>query len=924
MMGRFSLLVLSSLVTWFAMKPSLATPLAVVAPLADIEQYTHVDEEDLALERGERDIGSGDGYELRTLRKPEITKLQIKGAVTSRFSSTTVTSILKNRADEATEAVFIIQLPNEAFIANFSMEIDGIVYTAEIQEKEEAQKIYNRARSSGRSGGHVKQESEDVNIFSVSVTVAKKNFVTFELVYQEMLTRKKGYFEHITSIRPGQIVKSMHLQVAIIETQGLKEVNTSWWKEQANGEKITKHGIGEIILKGRNTRAFIEYAPTVAEQHQDSEDGIKGDFVIRYDVNHPNSGGELQVVNGYFVHYFSPEGLPVVRKNVVFIIDISGSMRGRKIQQTKEAMYTILGDLRDIDYFNIVTFTVSTNHWKNTLQQATPENVRQAKNFVSCLAAGGGTDLHESLIDGVRLLDRLTENATDSMHGISMLIMLTDGQPTSGVTDLEAIERDVEREIDDKYSLFNLGFGENVDYEFLEKLAMRNSGLARKIYDDSNANLQLVGFFEEVATALLYDVVFDYPEELVETDSLTQTVFPNYFQGTELVVAGKLKPTNITNEILEMTIAANSVDVAIEFPLRVETEKPPEALLNKHAIDDFAKHLWAYLSIKELLQRRDISNSGAEKEELKQQVLELSLENHLVTPLTSLVVVKPEEDKPEYIASNGELQADDVGAGGIPPSSSLSMGMPMKFQIKPTKKIMKPTKKTTKKAKTKIIVLVRDVSDEFWVRSVVLFICPLTLGIAVTGTIVEEPFIRPENLRKRSYFGEVTFVIGNKTIIVSPSQITFDEVYNFRWDYDVAIGDPDLSISIVNKRFARVNIQPNITLVAMRHAVTGNNIMKVGYMGVYIENGQGLSDDVHGLIGQFRDTKMSIDSNSIRVNDQFDVSATLNVKSRKVPVTKQYRMIPALAQKQPCWFAGSNAAGLIDGSHVDYLEKTTS
>ncbi|XP_033120421.1 inter-alpha-trypsin inhibitor heavy chain H3-like isoform X2 [Anneissia japonica] len=949
MMGRLSLLVLVC-ITWFGslvVKQSWATPLAVVAPLTGVEQDTHIDEEDLALERGERDVGSGygKGEKPKSLRKPEIAKLQIRGAVTSRFASTTVTSILRNRADESAEAVFLIRLPTEAFIANFSMEIDGVVYPAEIKEKEKAQKIYNEARDRGQSAGHVKQQSEKVNSFSVSVSVAKKTFVTFELIYQEMLTRKDGYFEHRTSIRPGQIVKSMNVKVAIIETQGLSEVNTSWVKEQANGKEVTKHGVGELILKGGDTRAFIEYAPTVEEQRQESEDGIQGDFVIRYDVNHPKSGGELQIVNGYFVHYFSPEGLPVVRKNVVFVIDVSGSMSGRKIQQTKDAMNTILDDLRDIDYFNIVTFTDYTRQWKNTLQQATPENIRRAKNFVSSLRALAGTNLHEGLIDGVRLLKKLTENANDSIHGVSMLIMLTDGQPTSGVTDLNAIERDVEREINNKYSLFNLGFGENVDYKFLEKLALRNRGLARKIYDDSKASLQLEGFFDEVATPLLYNVVFDYPEKIVETNSLTQTVFPNYFQGTELVVTGKLKATNITNEILEMTIAANSVDVAIEFPLTVDTEKPPEALLNKHAIDDFAERLWAYLSIKDLLRRRGISNSGAEKEELKQQALKLSLEYHFVTPLTSLIVVKPEEDKPEYIASNKEEQkeADDVPSGilGVSRVSGAAIGQRQgkmfasNLHIGPSRSMGSASSYGGRLMHTSPTFADGDPHFMVHVPQSDMYVCFNIMGLAgdnyrliqdpehgitVTGNIIEEPFIRPGKLRKRSYFGDVTFVIGNKTIIVSPLQITFDEVHTFTWDYNLAVGFQDLSISIVNKRFVRVNIQPNITLVAMRHAVTGNNIMKVGYMGVYIENGQGLSENVHGLIGQFQDSNMSIDSESIRVNDQFNVSATLNIKSREVPVTKRYHMV--LSKKQPCWFAGNNGAGLIDGSHVDYLEKT--
>lgn len=91
----------------------------------------------------------------------------------------------------------------------------------------------------------------------------------------------------------------------------------------------------------------------------------------------------LQVYDGYFVHYFAPEELPIVPKEVIFVIDVSGSMSGVKLAQTKEAMHTILNDLQTHDYFNILTFHSSVDIWqKNGTVQATANNIKRAKDFV--------------------------------------------------------------------------------------------------------------------------------------------------------------------------------------------------------------------------------------------------------------------------------------------------------------------------------------------------------------------------------------------------------------------------------------------------------------------------------------------------------------------------------------------------------------
>ena len=127
-------------------------------------------------------------------------------------------------------------------------------------------------------------------------------------------------------------------------------------------------------------------------------------------------------------------------------------------------------------------------------------------------------------------------------EAMPLIIMLTDGQPTSGsVTSTSEIIKRITNLIDGRLSLFSVGFGNGVDFSFLEKLSLSNQALARKVYEDSSASLQMKGFYDEVANPLLFNINIEYSHGLVDEDSLTQSNFMAYFDGTEITVAGKLK-----------------------------------------------------------------------------------------------------------------------------------------------------------------------------------------------------------------------------------------------------------------------------------------------------------------------------------------------------------------------------------------------
>ncbi|XP_041099479.1 inter-alpha-trypsin inhibitor heavy chain H3-like [Polyodon spathula] len=224
-------------------------------------------------------------------------------------------------------------------------------------------------------------------------------------------------------------------------------------------------------------------------------------------------------------------------------------------------------------------------------------------------------------------------------RSVSIIILLTDGDPTSGVTNLGQIQSNIKAGIDGRYTLYCLGFGFDVNYNFLEKLALENGGVARRIYESSDSALQLQGFYEEVATPLLQQVELQYPGNGVS--DLTENVFRQYYNGSEIVVAGRISKNDLEILSIQIKAAASSNDLTLTAETPVE-EKDEAVKKHKYIFGEYIERLWAYLTIQQLLSKA-ISAQPEQSKALNEKALQLSLNYNFVTSLTSMVVTKPEE-----------------------------------------------------------------------------------------------------------------------------------------------------------------------------------------------------------------------------------------------------------------------------------------
>ncbi|XP_053890824.1 inter-alpha-trypsin inhibitor heavy chain H4-like isoform X5 [Malaclemys terrapin pileata] len=799
----------------------------------------------------------------------EIYSLHVESTVTSRFAHTVITSRLVNKVNESQEAVFEVELPKTAFITNFSMSIDGETYPGTIKEKASAQEQYDIAVSHGQSAGLVKTTGRKLEQFHVSVNVASDSKVTFELIYEELLKRQLGRYELLFKVRPKQLVKHFQIDVHIFEPQGINFLETD--------STFMTNELTEALTKVQNeTKAHILFKPTIVQQKKSpelEETLLDGDFIIRYDVKRSVSAGDIQIVNGYFVHYFAPSEMPTFPKNVIFVVDQSGSMSGRKIEQTRDALLKILEDLRPEDHFSLITFNSLVTEWKNTLLQATGQNVESAKRYVKTVMARGGTDINNALLTAANTLDKANYAEILQAHSISMIILLTDGQPTVGVQDVEIIQQNIQKAIKGKYVLYCLGFGFDVSYKFLEKMALDNGGIARRIYEDSDSDLQLQSFYQEVATPILKDIEIQYAENSIL--ELTQNSFKLFFDGSEIVVAGR-----IDNEldVLPVEIQAQSHTSNLIFKEEANVREKEKVFQHqKYIFGNFIERLWAYLTIQQLLEKSISAQEEQQKNLQVARALELSMKYSFVTPLTSMVVTKPDDQQKLQLA-NKPAESDNEKSRftgfsdyiqRVPKTGQRAILLDVTEQSPDTNEY--PHFLFQLPRQNDVICLNIDGQPQAYIN----LISDPAKGISVTGKLG----------RNRNHF--VLFEIINLDPHVQLHVSKEGTVLSYGghttklpWKKSASSTIQGLKIAVEKERSLTMSASDNIT-IKIAFVKSPNR-----FLGLYFMDTDHFSDKASGLLGQFYfDTHLESNPGASQGEDE----RVLSVHGQKHRVTRKYK-----------------------------------
>ena len=423
-------------------------------------------------------------------------------------------------------------------------------------------------------------------MFQIRINTAANSQSVFILYYEELIVRSLSKYQQIINLNPGSKVQDFRVNVRVIEQQGITFTGASDYVG------ISRQSPNEVIYS---------YTPTLADQ-SDTTYGLARDMMVEYDVNHPSDGAGLIIVNDcYFAQFFSPSGIEPVPVDIVFVIDVSGSMSGTKIAQTREALETIINQLRVADRFTMVTFESDVDTWIDRLVSAS-EYRQQGIQFARGLTAGGGTNFYGGLERGISVL---------KTHGnpnyVQLLVMLTDGEPTAGETDSDTIVRlAVSALTNTRISVNCLGFGQNLNFLLLQRLALSNNGIAKRIYEDSDAAQQLEGFFEEISSPILHTISINYPQNTIQ--NISNTDFPLLFNGSELVIAGKFTDDACSSqELINVEVVAFGASTS---PVRFTTQVDAGGNTVIGDRTPLTERLVAYLTIQQLLDQKKIAGTS--------------------------------------------------------------------------------------------------------------------------------------------------------------------------------------------------------------------------------------------------------------------------------------------------------------------------
>ncbi|XP_003827849.3 inter-alpha-trypsin inhibitor heavy chain H2 [Pan paniscus] len=860
---------------------------------------------------------------------------KVQSTITSRMATTMIQSKVVNNSPQPQNVVFDVQIPKGAFISNFSMTVDGKTFRSSIKEKTVGRALYTQARAKGKTAGMVRSSALDMENFRTEVNVLPGAKVQFELHYQEVKWRKLGSYEHRIYLQPGRLAKHLEVDVRVIEPQGLRFLHVP--------NTFEGHFDGVPVISKGQQKAHVSFKPTVAQQRicpSCRETAVDGELVVLYDVKREEKAGELEAFNGYFVHFFAPDNLDPIPKNILFVIDVSGSMWGVKMKQTVEAMKTILDDLRAEDHFSVIDFNQNIRTWRNDLISATKTQVADAKRYIEKIQPSGGTNINEALLRAIFILNEANNLGLLDPNSVSLIILVSDGDPTVGELKLSKIQKNVKENIQDNISLFSLGMGFDVDFDFLKRLSNENHGIAQRIYGNQDTSSQLKKFYNQVSTPLLRNVQFNYPHTSV-TD-VTQNNFHNYFGGSEIVVAGKFDPAKLDQ--IESVITATSANTQLVLETLAQMDDLQDFLSkDKHADPDFTRKLWAYLTINQLLAERSLAPTAAAKRRITRSILQMSLDHHIVTPLTSLVIENEAGD--ERMLADAPPQDPSCCSGAlyygskVVPDSTPSWANPS-----PTPVISMLAQGSQVLESTPPPHVMRVENDPHFIiylpksqknicfnidsepGKILNLVSDPESGIVVNGQLVGAK--KPNNGKLSTYFGKLGFYFQSEDIKIEISTETItlshgSSTFALSWSDTAQVTNQRVQISVKKEKVVTITLDKEMSFSVLLHRVWKKHPVNVDFLGIYIPPTNRFSPKAHGLIGQFmQEPKIHI-FNERPGKDPEKPEASMEVKGQKLIITrglqKDYRTDLVFGTDVTCWFVHNSGKGFIDGHYKDYF-----
>ena len=561
--------------------------------------------------------------------------------ISGLIARTTVSQEFTNPSSEWAEGIYVFPLPEQAAVDHLRMRIGERIIEGQIQERAEAKKTYAKAKAKGQRVSLLEQERP--NIFTASVAnIAPNDLITVDIEYQEMVRHDQGRF----LLRFPMVVGPRYIpgQAENIQELSSPEPGLGWapnTNQVPDASRLTppvqhpRHGLINpmslhidlapgMLLQGIESPT---HPITVTKQEdstyhitlQDSLTYADRDFELIWTplsseapqatVFSEKHDGETYLFLQLMPPVPSSSTQERIPREVVFVIDTSGSMAGSSLTQAKAALILALSRLTPKDSFNLIQFNSVTQGLYSTSQPASISRIQEAQRYVNSLQANGGTEIRPALAQALAQTPNQKEQAR-----LRQIVFITDGLIGNEDALFTILQRDIGQN-----RLFTVGIGSAPNGHFMRQAAQFGKGTFTYIGSTQEVQDKMNRLFLKLEHPALTDIAIHASHTRME--DMLPNPLPDLYVGEllTLVFRSSTLPPSIT-------ITGKEAGTMWETT---------QSLIEAKSRRGITVH-WARQTIAQLT---DQQTQNKDKTMLRHSILNLALKHHLVSRYTSLVAV---------------------------------------------------------------------------------------------------------------------------------------------------------------------------------------------------------------------------------------------------------------------------------------------
>ncbi len=530
-------------------------------------------------------------------------------SIEDQVAVTKVEQTFRNHTDRQLEATYIFPVPKGANVNKFTMSVGGKEVTGELVEADKAREIYASVVRRTQDPGLLEYMGNNLlrmRVFPVPARGDQKVSLSFTAVIQ----REDDLVAYIYPLKTDGKATSTLEDFAI----------TATIKSQHAVQNVYSPTHG-IVVKRTNDKEVVV--------HFDRYQGLLDkDFQLFYTIGDKDIGltalthRPMSGENGYFMLLVTPKVEMTqshqIPRDVVLVLDTSGSMRGVKMEQAKKAMRYVLDNLTSGDRFAMMNFATVVNTYKSGLTKVNRESVEDGRKWISKLEATGGTAINDAMLTALGM-------RTGDTGRTFNIVFFTDGMPTIGETNPDKILKNIAAKNTANTRIFTFGVGDDVNATMLDQMAEQSRAVSTYVRPAEDIEAKVSGLFSKISHPVLANLKLTATND-VSLSEIYPPQLPDLFHGQQLTVLGRYSGKGPSAIKLTGAVGKEEEEFVYEmtFPKRTNEDK------------EFVEHLWARRKVGYML---DQIRTNGEKKELVDEVVTLAKKYGITTPYTSYLIV---------------------------------------------------------------------------------------------------------------------------------------------------------------------------------------------------------------------------------------------------------------------------------------------